>query len=309
MDIIERLSAEELAELRQWKPHIYILYSLMNVGMVLGLTYLAVSVDHWLAFGICVLLIGTIYVSFSNAAHECSHDLISPWRRANRFFGAFWMTPLLINFTVHKNYHLKHHSHTTREGDPEFNFEYDGFGSIKNYLWSLFKWITIYDPLHLLNWKHSYRSLRGQLTDLLTSDRKIKDARVDTIILFTWMATMLLLTFFWPKPILVGYWIPVCCVTPMVAYITAVPEHYDVQYGENALANTRTIETHPWLSLIFWHFNYHTAHHYNPSIPFYSLRLLHEKIGSKVAHKEKSYIGFHIKTIKKILQKSRSISV
>lgn len=295
------ISTEELNQLKAWKPLKYILYGIMNITLVIVFAIISLSINNAFVYLLCWLIQATVFIAYSNAAHECTHNMMTPSKKLNRFLGAFWMTPLLINFTVHKNYHLKHHANTTCEGDPEFNFEYDVFPDLKSYFLNMAKWLTIYDPLHRLNWRHSLSALKNKKTDLLTSENKVKQAKNDFIALIAWILVFTIVTFFYPWQMIAGYWIPVCIFMPMIAYITAVPEHYDVKYGRDSLANTRTIKTNPIISFLFWHFNFHTAHHYNPSVPFYSLPTLHKKISPKVKYSEKSYLGFHCKIIKKIL--------
>lgn len=308
MQKIDLVTPDELRDMRVWKPHLYMLYGFSNIALVLVLAWIALYFNNPFVYLACWILQGTVFIAFSNAAHECTHGMMTPYKKLTRVLGAFWMTPLLINFTVHKNYHLKHHANTTCEGDPEFNFEYDGFPSIKSYISSMAKWITIYDPLHRLNWRHSWSAMKGKETDLLTSQRKVTQARNDFIFLLIWISVIATATLIWPWEIIAGYWIPVGIFMPLIAYITAVPEHYDVDYGGDALSNTRTIEANPILSFLFWHFNYHTAHHFNPSVPFYSLPKLNKKISPLIQHKEKSYLGFHKKTIFKIIKKSKERS-
>jgi fatty acid desaturase len=302
MNNINLISTKELNELKVWKPHKYILYGIMNIVLIVLLAFISISINNAFVYLLCWLLQGTIFIAYSNAAHECTHDMMTPNKKMNRLLGSFWMTPLLINFTVHKNYHLKHHANTTCEGDPEYNFEYDVFPNLKSYFLNMAKWLTIYDPLHRLNWRHSLSAIKNEKTDLLTSDSKIKKAKHDFISLLIWICFCVMATIFFPWQMIAGYWIPVCIFMPITAYITAVPEHYDVKYGRDSLSNTRTIRTNPIISLLFWHFNFHTAHHYNPSVPFYSLPKLHKKISSKIKYNEKSYLGFHHKTIHKILK-------
>jgi len=47
----------------------------------------------------------------------------------------------------------------------------------------------------------------------------------------------------------------------LVAYVTALPEHFGADFAPQPLDNTRTITTISIIRLLFWNFNYHTAHH------------------------------------------------
>jgi fatty acid desaturase len=307
MNVNKLISPDELTALKLWKPSRYITYGLFNLTAFFGSAWVSLHIDNIFVYFLCWIFQGALLIAFSNAAHECTHNLMTPWKKVNRILGRFWMLPLFLNFTVHKYYHLKHHTFTTRESDPEFNFEYDGFKDLKSYLRSMLKWLTIIDPLHRLNWKEPYAAVRGRKTEFLTTNDRIQQARMDFLYVFCWLIASVALSVAWTKIMIVAYWIPVGFFMPIIAYITALPEHYDVKYGNDPLTNTRTVETSPLISFIFWHFNFHTAHHYSTGIPFYSLSKLNRRLSRQIIYKEKSYLVFHAKTISKILRKNKHI--
>lgn len=286
---------------QEWKPELYLLYSIMNISLAIGIPTITLYVDHWAIYCCGFILSAAIFIGFSNAAHECTHNLFTPWKRTNLIIGSMWMTPLLLNFIVHRNYHLKHHSKTTRLGDPEFDFEYGEFHSLSSYLFKIASWLTIFNSLYSLNWGNSVQALLGKDTEFLDSEKKVFHSKCASLVILIWVTVALICTFFYPKALFVGYWLPILFFTPLLAYITALPEHYGVNYGKLPKLNTRTIECNRIISTLFWHFNFHTSHHVKPKTHFYDLEKVHNQSKKEFLYIEKSYLVFHIKLIQKLI--------
>lgn len=300
-----KLDKSVIEKLTVYKPHYYLIYLLMTVSTIVAATQVGLYFDVWYVYIVCCVFSGIAYLGFANAAHECVHGLLCPPnKQLNDLVGKILMSIFFINYTIHSSYHLTHHAFTTQKGDPEGNYEYNQFHSLKSYLLSMCKWLTIFDPVHFLNYHHAWKALRNQKTELLNNSRKLAKARRTMLVMIAWLLFSVICTFYYPKAWLIGYWLPVIFCTPLAAYITALPEHYDVNCGKDTMQNTRTILCHPLVSHLFWRFNYHTAHHHRANVPFYSLKKLHEEIATDVNHYTKSYIGFHFKLFKSLFVSS-----
>jgi fatty acid desaturase len=286
-----------------WKPTKYVAYSFMTLSLSILIPILAILADNTIIYVLCIVISSIVFISFSNAAHECTHELFTPWHKVNLLLGMFWMTPLLLNFVVHKNYHLQHHSHTTRKGDPEFDFEYGEFNNLKDYFKKSLSWMWCLNPLQRLNWSNAFKAMLGYKTDFLNSEKKVRQANFASIVIILWIITSLTFTYIFPIYMLVGYWIPVLFVVPYIAFYTALPEHYAVDYGKNPLKNTRTIVCSKLLSTLFWHFNFHTAHHYKPNAHFYELQKVFKHKRNECDYVESSYTSFHIKIIRQLIDR------
>jgi len=70
-------SAAEIAKLREWKPRLYIAYSVLNIGAFVGLAWIGAVLDQPLVYCVCWLSQSAVLIGFSNAAHECTHDLFT----------------------------------------------------------------------------------------------------------------------------------------------------------------------------------------------------------------------------------------
>ncbi len=295
----------DIVALRRWKPMFYALYSTTTLVGFVTTAWISLRLDFWLAYFVLWMLQAAFLIGASNAAHECTHNLFTPSRTANRWVGAAWMTPLLLSYSVHRRYHLRHHAHTTRDGDPESGFHYSIFPSIGEYLASLVRWLTIFDPLHRLNWGHCVSAIRGDETEFLTDASAVREVRTDILLLLIWLLVAISLSACWPKIMLFGYWVPLVFFFAPMAYVTALPEHFSVTRGLDATLNTRSIHTVSIVRFLFWNFNYHTTHHLYPTLPFHALPTAHRHLSGSFSYLEVSYIGFHIRALRETLRLSR----
>ena len=84
-------------------------------------------------------------------------------------------------------------------------------------------------------------------------------------------------------------------------------EHLGLSHEDNILENTRSTRTNALIRWLCWQMPYHTAHHTFPSVPFWKLRDLNEKIEDKVGEVWRmGWIEFQIEVIGKLRQKDES---
>lgn len=267
-------------------------YSSLNLALFCtGAVGAALVPDWWM----CVpfwLVTSLSLVGFSNAAHECTHNLYARSSLANRVIGSVWMLPLLLNFGIHRRYHLTHHRFTKQPEDPEFDFDYESFGDRRAYLKAALRWVTILDPLHKFNWTMSVKVACGRDTRFQLSERDKRHVNWNTVGLVLWIIASVGAASLWEE-VIWGYWIPLLFGFPLVAWFTAVPEHYGTGESSDAAENTRTIDASLILRTVFWNFNFHTAHHAAPGVPFHNLPELDALLANETRHRTRSYIRFH----------------
>jgi fatty acid desaturase len=211
------------------------------------------------------------------------------------------MLPLLLNFGVHRRYHLRHHSFTSRPGDPEYNFDYARFRGIGDYLKGGARWLLVPTPVHCLNWRETAWACLGRVSDFVQSDQDRTHVRWNAALLLAWVLAAVAATWEWPW-LVRAYWVPLVCFFPFLTWFTALPEHYGVDSSHDALLNTRSVYTGGLLRRAFWNINLHTAHHYAPSVPFYHLPTLDASLRSRVVLSEPSYLTFHARLLSDLLR-------
>jgi fatty acid desaturase len=267
-----------------------ILRSLLSVGSY-GCLVIIGSLDGTnLSWILIWPLLGVILFGFSAAAHECIHGNFASSRNLNHLAGAAWMTPLLLNYTVHKQIHLRHHANATMAGDPERAAEPTKFNSAADYVAAILPKTTILKPLYLQNWRASLaafvsNSAGGDLVD---------NVRFDSVALVVWLTMTIVATVLHPALLISGYWIPVIFFAPTAFTLLSLPEHYQTTACKDPLLNTRTIVSTRLMRMLIWNINYHTAHHFHPKVPFHALPALDQMIAPMASFRERSYLLFHL---------------
>lgn len=106
----------------------------------------------------------------------------------------------------------------------------------------------------------------------------------------------------------VTFWILPMILTKPVHQLQNTIEHLGLSHEDNILENTRSTRTNGLFRWLCWQMPYHTAHHTFPSVPFWKLRDLNEKIEDKIGGEvwRMGWIEFQIEVIKKLRQKDES---
>jgi fatty acid desaturase len=231
--------------------------------------------------------------SFSCAAHECVHRTYAPSGPVNRVVGTLWLTPLLLNYPVHEQVHLKHHRYTGTTDDPEFMPQLRYYAHGMDYIRSIVARITILKPIYFMNWRFAWQALLGRPSEFLGTVSLIRDGRLVSLILLVWGGAFCAATAVNPWPMIASYWIPVLIFGPAAGLFFSQHEHYMVDHHRGAEANTSTMETNSFIQFLIWNINHHTAHHLCPVIPFHNLPTLTALVQNNILHRRRSFFAFH----------------
>jgi fatty acid desaturase len=235
------------------------------------------------------------YVGFSNAAHECVHGHFLGMRRADRWAGRFLHLPLLLNYEAHRIYHLRHHAYTRMPNDPEGEFDYKDIPNVASYLKQVVRWLLPPSPLHILNQQIVVAEVRSadqrRRRHLLTNEAMLV-AYVVLIVWFTVTVGLSLAAQMLLVPLLIAF--------PVVAFFTSLPEHFGLSESVSPFEHTRTILVPAWFSWLLWHFNYHTAHHAKPNVPFSRLQEVHAEFSSSMLHVCRGYLRYHLQVLRTV---------
>lgn len=248
---------------------------------------------HYTALILCPFM-GFILSGFLNAAHDCIHCTQFKSKKVNRIMGMLWCAPIFVNYTIYRYQHLTHHRYTGVKGDTESRRIYH---SIKAYFYSL----TGIDF-----WRHvikvTIKSAKDNFPSTINNDQRCTDVKKDNRVLFFWLIWSIILTVFFPKIILLVYWLPMLFYAPIVI-LTSLPEHYGCSEGSDIRYNTRSIVTNRFIRFFLWNGNYHAEHHAYPGVPAMHLHHLHKEISNQLYMQEKSYVMFHLKLLKELIKK------
>ena len=105
----------------------------------------------------------------------------------------------------------------------------------------------------------------------------------------------------------VVFWLLPMVLTKSVHQLQNTIEHLGLSHKADILNNTRSTRTNALMRWLCWQMPYHTAHHSYPSVPFWQLRKLNEKIESIAGPvHQMGWIEFQIEVIRKLSQKDES---
>ena len=105
----------------------------------------------------------------------------------------------------------------------------------------------------------------------------------------------------------VTFWLLPMLLTKPVHQLQNTIEHLGLSHETDILNNTRSTRTNALMRWLCWQMPYHTAHHSYPSVPFWQLRKLNEKIESIAGPvHQMGWVEFQIEVIRKLAQKDES---
>ena len=103
------------------------------------------------------------------------------------------------------------------------------------------------------------------------------------------------------------FWVLPLFLTKPVHQLQNTIEHLGLTHESDILENTRSTKTNAMMRWLCWQMPYHTAHHTFPSVPFWNLKKLNQKIEQKVGALHKmGWIEFQIEVFKRLLVKDES---
>ena len=80
-------------------------------------------------------------------------------------------------------------------------------------------------------------------------------------------------------------------------------EHLGLKHNNDILENTRSTNTNALMRWLCWQMPYHTAHHTFPSVPFWKLKKLNNKIKNQAGEVySMGYIEFQFEVMKRLWQ-------
>lgn len=277
-----------LAEYRSGGSARTIVQAVVNAALLAVPALVEMNTASVLILVPCWLLQGLVLAGCYTAAHDCAHGTFLPNARLNALFGRVWASLALMNYTIYRYYHLRHHAFTGREGDTEaFGWHYESlFGYLRDFLFGGAEFLFGL-------WLESMRTwLSEDRPAYLPAGRARVLTRIDSIVLNGWIAVLLAATVLAPMLSLKMIWAPYAAYS-IAIFVTGLPEHYGTQPGPNALLSTRSVRSNALFRFIYWNGNFHTEHHLFPTVPSNQLAELHRAISGSLVHVDRSLLGFH----------------
>ncbi|MDS9469324.1 fatty acid desaturase [Paracoccus sp. MBLB3053] len=294
------LQPEELRELNQRSD----LRGWLQLGSHLGAIALAVFA-HASALGTWwVLLTGFVLgvlINFLYAGqHELSHSTVFATRKLNEVFGRMIGFVMLFPRDYDQVMHFAHHQWTQ-------DWERDGELVREPYtLTTYLLWLS-----GITYWRNRVlgivRRARGIIIEPYIKPQQetmvIRESRIHLVLYVAIIAISAALGNWW----WLSFWILPMVLTKPVHQLQNTIEHLGLSHEQDIFENTRSTRTNALFRWLCWQMPYHTAHHTFPSVPFWKLHKLNDKIEDKAGEVWRmGWIEFQIEVIRKLMAKDES---
>ena len=236
---------------------------------------------HPLMYLLAVMFIGARQHALAVIGHDATHYRLLPDRATNDWVGnLLCLWPVFISVEGFRKFHVPHHQHT--------NLESDGNREL---------WHTHEDGELVADWQYPKSRLglaavllkRGLgitglwwMTRGLLSSIVVRERPAVIVVRYTYFASVAaLLTLSNTWNVFLLYWlVPYCTWHTAIQYARLICEHSAVLSDAPAYQVTRTTIPTRLESLFILPRNigYHIEHHRYPSVPFYRLPELHERL-------------------------------
>lgn len=261
------LGRDAIADLHQKRPLLDTLAVIVSVSLFL----LNAAALATLPFGALWLFCFVLQGFLLQLLGLVSHDLFvhrRVWGATGSWLASIVLTlPRLSLATGYEQAHLAHHRWIGTERDTEaYKQQLDT--RRKRWLFITLPGIKLAQAgkLQADAALKNYHDVSGQ------GERIEKRARLEKIILRVFLLSLLALVWFFPAPILLGYFLPVLVMGPIVNTLRIILEHGDAN-PDNPFHWSTWYRTGPLSRLLFfWDSgDCHVIHHVYPRLPFYHM--------------------------------------
>lgn len=271
-----------------------------HAGAIIFFGYLHyLAIESW-----WVLLTGGllgIAVNFLYAGqHELSHWTVFKTKYLNEFFGRLIGFIMLFPRDYDQVMHFAHHRWTQ-------DWERDGELTRDPYtLQSYLIWMT-----GISYWRNRVtgmiRRARGIIIEPYIGAAHERKIILESRLHLLGYAIIAGASFYLESWVVVTYWLLPMLLTKPVHQLQNTIEHLGLSHESDILKNTRSTRTNAVMRWLCWQMPYHTAHHSYPSVPFWQLRKLNDRIESVAGQVHRmGWIEFQIAVIHKLLQKDEN---
>ena len=271
-----------------------------HVGAILIAGYLhALALGSWWVL-VTGFILGVLINFLYAAQHELSHATVFKTRKANEVFGRIIGFFMIFPRDFDQIMHFAHHTYTqVWEKDGELVREPYTLRSYLLWLFGVSYWRNRVAGL--------IRRARGIILEpyirVEEQDKVIRESRIH-LALYAAIAVLSLALQSW---FVVAFWLLPMVLTKPVHQLQNTIEHLGLSHEDDILENTRSTRTNALMRWLCWQMPYHTAHHTFPSVPFWKLHALNEKLESAAGEVHRmGWIEFQVEVISKLAQKDES---
>jgi fatty acid desaturase len=253
------------------------------VALYLSIGAAAGALDRPAGWAVAWGLQALLVVGSLSAMHEAAHGHLYRSPLPNRVSGILFAGAGLLNFSLYRAYHLRHHVEARTANDTEPRVE---FASLARYLVTA----PVLGAGFVLGMAYdTATTVLGRPPAYVRSPAQRRAVTVDAAVGLGLLAVLVAL-----RPLaLVTWWLAPLAVALVVVFpIVTLPEHYACDDDRDPLAHTRTVVSNPVFRFLYWNNNFHAEHHLCPSVPYHRAPELHAYLLGRQRHLERSYLGF-----------------
>ena len=261
------------------------------------LHYLAMGTWYVLATGLAL----GVTINFLYAGqHELSHWTVFRTKGLNSFFGRIIGFLMLFPRDYDQVMHFAHHRWTA-------NWERDG--ELTRAPYTLTSYLLYF--IGITYWWNRVTGLvrraRGIIVEpYIGSVHEAGIIRESRLHLLGYAAIGVASVYFQSWAPLTFWLIPMVLTKPIHQMQNTI-EHLGLPHASDILQNTRSTRTNALMRWLCWQMPYHTAHHSYPSVPFWQLRKLNDKIENAVGPVHRmGWLEFQIEVFRRLAQKDES---
>ena len=243
-----------------------VLYAL-TIGIFVFTAWANTIVVWILAF----LAMGPIHARFAIFMHESAHRLLFANRKANDFFGRWFIAfPAFVPIDLYRRGHMAHHREEFGPNEPDIPL-YRGYPIPRD---SMVRKLRR-DALGITGWKLTRGLFRGVVAD----DTKVR-GQARSIVAVQLVMLGLFTVFGHPWMYFILWFLPHLTVWRVINRLRGIAEHGGMRHSSDRRETTHSVRQH-WLArltIVPYFTGWHLAHHVDSGIPMRNLPRLHEEL-------------------------------
>lgn len=286
----------ELTELQPWKS---LLAIACEWSIIIAMIAMALHFNHWLAYVIAIIVIGTRQHALGVLMHDASHYRILRNKFWNDLISDLFLAyPMGVSTASYRYEHLEHHRYTSTERDQGWKLLHRGpfwywpktrRNGIKTVFTTLiglqaFRLPVVFELWS--PWRYFFNKPGGSGLYIPWYNKIL------LIATYTAFFTFLTVYHYWDMFLLL--WIvPEMTVLFTILNLRGAAEHLATPM-KTELSLSRTVIPKHWLETLLiapWSVHYHTEHHLFPSVPFYNLKKLHQRLMQEEEFRNQAHVS------------------
>jgi fatty acid desaturase len=306
------LSREEIKELLAPSD----LRGLLSVITTWGLIAAAFAVLVFvpirpLAWLISLVILGGRQLALAILMHECAHGSLFRSRALNEHLGKWLIAaPMWLQLEDYRRHHLKHHAHTSLDGDPDLGlvspFPVTRWSLTRKILRDLSGIAFIKRVIGILLMDLGVLTYSASTGQQRVTPRPPVSAMLRGLLVHTGPMVITNVAL-WGVLAALGHgwlyfaWVLAYATTfSLFLRIRSIAEHAVAEASDDPLTNTRTTHAGPLarLTVAPHHVNFHLEHHLLPTVPHYRLKRLHQLLWERGAKDRATFANGYLEVLR-----------